>query len=327
MIEEDRPVNSEAIDSAYQRIQSYLTLPTPVEYSPWLSQRSQAQVYLKLEMFRETRTFKVRGALNFLLQLPEEERNRGVVTASGGNHALAVAYAAQLMGIPCRVVMTARAPQNIAKMCSAYKAIVVIHGDVYEESEARAQEMADTQGQVFMPAFDHPAVIAGQGTIGRELQKQVPECTDVLVPVGGGGLIAGIALSYQDQSIRPRIVGIEPRRASALYHSLKYGQRTELPEPQSQWAEKLMPRAVGELPFQIARHSVDEVVLVDDQAIEKAVVDFLAQSNLLVEGSAAITAAALLEHAAQFAGRRVVLVLSGGNINLPLLAEALPKFT
>lgn len=318
-------VTSNTVDQAYQRLQPVLLLPTPLEYSPWLSKRIGGTVYLKLEVFRETRTFKVRGAFNVLLQLPEAVRARGVVTASGGNHALAVAYAAHRLGIPATVVMTTGAPANVADLCRAYGATVRVQGAVYEEAEADAQALGHRDGLVFIPAFDDPAVIAGQGTIGREIQTQWPQCTDIVVPVGGGGLIAGIALSYQDQADRPRIVGVEPTGAAALSQALETGERVAVANPQSQWAEKLMPRQIGARPYAIAQAMVDHVLRVPEAAIESAVVQFLARSNLLVEGSAAITAAALDVHGAMFRGRQVALVISGGNINLPLLTEALGR--
>lgn len=313
------------VTEAYQRLQSVLLLPTPLEYCPWLSDYIEGDVYLKLEVFRETRTFKVRGAFNFLLQLPKAERSRGVVTASGGNHALAVAYAAHRLEIPATVVMTTGAPANVADLCRAYGAHVQIHGSVYEEAETSAKALSNRDGLTFIPAFDDPAVIAGQGTIGQEIQTQWPECTDIIVPVGGGGLIAGIALSYQDQLTRPRIVGAEPEGAAALAQALEVRERIVLVAPQSRWAEKLMPRQIGTRPFEIARTMVDRVLRVPEDAIESAVIQFLARSNLLVEGSAAITAAAIQLHLEMFRGRQVTLVISGGNINLPLLTQALDR--
>lgn len=314
------------VTQAYQRLQPVLRLPTPLEYCSWLSEYIEGTVYLKLEVFRETRTFKVRGAFNFLLQLPETERVRGVVTASGGNHALAVAYAAHQLEIPATVVMTTGAPANVADLCRAYGAHVMIQGSVYEEAETSAQALSNRDGLTFISAFDDSAVIAGQGTIGREIQTQWPQCTDIIVPVGGGGLIAGIALSYQDQRTRPRIVGAEPEGAAALAQALEARERIALATPESLWAEKLMPRQIGARPFEIARTLVDRVLRVPEDAIGSAVIQFLARSNLLVEGSAAITAAVLEKHQEMFRGRHVVLVISGGNINLPLLAEALSRW-
>lgn len=318
-------MTSDAVNQAYQRLQSVLHLPTPLEYCPWLSERIEGTVYLKLEVFRETRTFKVRGAFNVLLQLPAAARTRGVVTASGGNHALAVAYAAHHLEIPATVVMTTGAPANVADLCRAYGADVRVQGAVYEEAEVDARALSRRDGLVFIPAFDDAAVIAGQGTIGYEIQTQWPQCTDIVVPVGGGGLIAGIAASYQDQADRPRIVGVEPAGAAALANALETGERVALANPQSQWAEKLMPRQIGAQPFAIAQAMVDYVLRVPEADIESAVVQFLARSNLLVEGSAAITAAAIKGHVEMFRGRQVALVISGGNINLPLLTEALGR--
>lgn len=311
------------VDAAYERLQSYLTLPTPLEYCPWLSERVGSEVFLKIEIFRETRTFKIRGAFNFLTQLPDSSRARGVVTASGGNHALAVAYAAYRLAIPATVVMTTGAPANIADRCRAYGADVRVRGSVYEDAEADARSLSHRNGLVFIPAFDNPAVIAGQGTIGREIQSQWPDCTDIVVPVGGGGLIAGIALSYRDKPDRPRIVGVEPQGAAALAIALETGTRVALQNPTSRWAEKLMPRQIGALPWAIAQNAIDTVLRVPEGDIESAVVNFLTHSNLLVEGSAAIAAAAVQAHKDMFRGRRIVLIISGGNINLPLLTETL----
>ena len=313
------------INSASERLRPYLNLPSPMEYCSWLSDRTKARVYLKLETFRETRTFKVRGALNFVLQLSYRERQQGVVTASGGNHALAVSYAAHLVGSPCIVIMTTKAPANVADMCRAYNAVVVIQGDFYEESEEIARHIAEDRNLNFIPAFDHEAIIAGQGTIASELVKQKPELTDVIVPVGGGGLIAGISAFYKSKQLSTRVIGVEPNGGSALFQSLKRGERMKLPYPASRWAEKLIPQSIGRLPFEVAKECVDEVLLADDEAIESAVCDFLGYSSLLVEGSAAITAAALMSNQSQFVGRQVVLVITGANVNLPLLREALQK--
>lgn len=163
------------------------------------------------------------------------------------------------------------------------------------------------------------------GAIGREIQNEWPQCTDIAVPVGGGGLIAGIPISYQDQAARPRIVGVEPTGAATLANALEAGERIAMANPQSRWAEKLMPRQIGAQPFAIAQAMVDHVLRVSEAAIESAVVQFLARSNLLVEGSAAITAAATQAHVEMFRGRHVALVISGGNINLPLLTVALGR--
>jgi threonine dehydratase len=309
--------------AAHTAIAPWLQLPTPVFYSPWLSTLSGAEVYLKMENAHEVRAFKIRGAFNFMCQMSEAERKNGVVTASGGNHGLSVAFAAYRTGAPCTVLMTNRAPQNVIELCEGYKAKVIIHGDVYEDTEAHAISLAEKAGQPFIPAFDHPAIIAGQGTVALELQKQVPDADAVIMSVGGGGLVAGVACGYGEIGSPIQMISAEPEYAGALYESLKAGHRVEIANPVTRWAEKLMPRSIGVLNYELSKHYIKQAVTVPDAEIEWAVMAFLEHNNLLVEGSAAITAAVLMRLHEQLAGKKVVLVLSGGNINLPLLKEAL----
>jgi threonine dehydratase len=306
---------------ARRAIAAYLR-PTPLEYAPTLSAACGAQVYLKLECFQATRAFKVRGALNKLAHLTLEERDKGVIAASGGNHALGVAWAAARLGIKATVVIMEQAPESLAALCRGYGAKVLIEGKVFEEALETAERLAALTGQLLIHAYDDPFIIAGQGTVGLEVLQDLPEADAVIVPTGGGGLLAGIALACKTLKPNIEVIGVQPEAAPAMTRSLAEGRVLTLPPPTT-IAEKLAVQHVGQLTFSIAQRYVDRMVLVSEEEVREAIRDLLARADLLTEGAAAVTWAALQSGKLELPGKRVVLIISGGNISLDRLRAIL----
>lgn len=316
------PTPSE-LDDARKRLASH------VHRTPLLSSRSiavetgAAAVRLKCENLQRTGSFKIRGALNAVLLARDAGwiGPGGLITYSSGNHGQAVARAAQIVGVPATVVVPEDIPAVKEEAIAALGATTVRAGRTSDERHRRALEIARETGARVIPPFDDPAIIAGQAGVGLEIIDEFPEVEDILVPVGGGGLIGGIALAAASRSAgrERRVIGVEPESADALRRSLEAGELVTLTEPPRTIADGLRPVRTGDLPFRIARDHVAEVLLVDDDAIRAARRLLLERSKLFVEPSGAATIAALLTHRERFAGRTVVAVLSGGNAPLPEL--------
>jgi len=292
---------------------------TPLEYSHSVSAATDADVHLKLETFQRTGSFKIRGAANRIRTLTEEERDAGVVTASAGNHAQGVALAASRSDVDPTVVMPEFAPISKTQATESYGARVVHHGVDYEAAQTRAREIEAAEGRTYVDAFDDPLVMAGQGTIGLEILEALPEVETVLVPVGGGGLISGIATVIAARSPDTRVIGVQAEGAASAKQSLETGEIAALGGVNT-IADGIATRQVGEQPFEIIQEHVEEVVTVSDSEIARAVTFLLERSKTLVEGAGAVGLAALLEDRFEFReGETVVPVLSGGNIDLNLL--------
>lgn len=274
---------------------------------------------LKCESFQKTGSFKVRGALNAIRQLDAKARARGVVTVSAGNHAQAVAWAASSEGVRSTVVMPETASKTKAAASKGYGADVILHG-TGAEAFAKAASLAEEHGFVFVHPFEDPNVIAGAATCGIEILEQVPDADVVVVPIGGGGLIAGIAAAIKQSKPGVRIFGVEPTGADVMYQSLKAGRALRMQSPPKTIADGLAAPMAGEACFAIVREFVDEVVLVTDDDIAAAMSLLLTRTKLLAEGGGAATTAALLTKKIPAAlGKRVVSVVSGGNIDLERL--------
>ncbi|HWI64938.1 MAG TPA: threonine/serine dehydratase [Symbiobacteriaceae bacterium] len=314
------PVLTDVLDAA-RTIAPYVGA-TPLEYSPAFSREIGAEVWLKLEMLRETRAFKIRGACNFMARLTPEQRQRGVVAASGGSHAQGVAFAARQFGVKATIVMTERSPVNLRRICQDYGAEVIVAGQVYEDAGERAAAIAAETGAVPVHSFDDPWIVAGQGTIGLEILQKLPSVDAIIVPVGGGGLLGGVGLVAKSVNPAIRVIGVEPAGAASMTAALVAGQPVRL-ENVGSVADKLVTRSTGALNFELARRYCDEVVLVEEAAIRQAIRDLLGVANLLAEGAAASALAALRLRAAELSGRRVALVLTGGNIDARVLASVL----
>ncbi len=293
---------------------------TRLDHSETFSRRTGLQVYLKPENLQKTGSFKIRGATNHILRLDSRRARCGVVTASSGNHGQAVARAASRSGYPALVVMPENASPVKVAAARGYGAEVLLHGTTSAERTARARELAAERGLTFIHAFDDPWVVAGQGTVGLEILEDLPDVDAVLVPVGGGGLLAGVATAVRESRPRVRVFGVEPAEANSLQRSLQAGAITALACPHS-IADGLLPTQPGELGFHAARRYLEDVLLVDDREIAEAVVALLARARMVVEPSGAATVAALLAGRVPMRSGRVVAILSGGNVELTKLIQ------
>ena len=298
---------------------------TPVTPSSTFSERSGAEVFLKLENLQRTGSFKVRGAYNKIASLPPAERAKGVVAASAGNHAQGVALGARMAGIPACIVMPERASIAKAEAVRGYGAERILFGRDYNEAEAKALAIGEERGMTFVHAFNDREVIAGQGTLGLELLEDVPGVETIVVPVGGGGLAAGVALAVKEQRPDVRIVAVEPSGAAKLPESLRKGSVQTLSGVNT-IADGLATRRVGELPFAALRKHVTETVQVEDDDVALAILLLLERAKTLVEGAGAVGLAALLGgHIQVRRGEKVAVILSGGNIDVTLLDQILQR--
>ena len=292
----------------------------PLERSPLLSADLGADIYLKIETFKPTRTFKVRGALNKIASLDDAARRRGVVAASAGSHAQGVAFAASALGAPATVIMPRGVSDTIVRVCQAYGAEVLLEGDVYDDTLALAHRIEREQGKTLIHPYADPLVIAGQGTIGLEILDDLPDVELIIVAVGGGGLITGIALAVRSSRPAVEIVGVEPEGADAVGRSVTAGQPVVLEHPQS-IADKLVAKSTEALNVTLATRYIDRFVTVTDNDLERASYEYLEALSLLVEPSGAAPLAAVRAGKVDPRGRRTVLVISGGNATPALIAR------
>ncbi len=309
------------IRAAAQRIQGKVER-TPCLYSHTLSNIVGAKVYLKFENLQFTAAFKERGACNKLMQLTDEQRARGVIAMSAGNHAQGVAYHAQQLGIRAVIVMPRFTPGVKVERTRSFGAEVVLHGDTLEEARIHAYTLADAQQLVFVHPFDDEDIAAGQGTLALEMLEDHPELDALLVAVGGGGLIAGIATAAK--AIKPgiEVVGVQTSRFPSMLNAV---QRKDLPVGVSTMAEGIAVATAGMITRQIVAETVDDLVLVEEGDIEQAVLMLLEIEKTLVEGAGSVGLAALLRYPDRFKGKKVGLILSGGNIDPLLLASIIQR--
>jgi threonine dehydratase len=318
------PVTLSAIQEAKVRIVN-VAYRTPLYFSPRLSALTNSKIYLKLESYQPIRVFKIRGAANKILKLNPDERRRGLIAASSGNHGLAVSYLAKLIETEATIVVPTNAVQEKVKAIEEYGATVVKYGLFHDERFEKALEIQKVTGAVLIPPFDDPDVIAGQGTVGLEICEDLPEANMVIVPIGGGGLISGISTAVKSLKPGVKVLGVEPEKASSMYQSLRNGKITRLSDTTS-IADGLAAREPGSLTYEIVKRNVDDIVLVSEEQIEKAVFTTMNECHLVVEPSAAAAVAALLEKIHPKAGEKVVVVISGGNVSLKTLAAVLSKY-
>lgn len=300
--------------------QAALVRRTPLMPSTHLSEKTGAAVYLKLETLQETGTFKVRGAANKILSLADAQRARGVVTASTGNHGRAVSHVARRLGIPAVVCISERVPQNKVQALQKSGAQLVIEGQGQDEAAERAFALQEEKGLAMIHPFDDPAVIAGQGTIALELLEDLPELDTVLVPLSGGGLISGIALGLKSARPSLRVVGVSMARAPVMYHSLQAGHPVQMPEE-----ETLADSLLGGIgldngyTFALVQRLVDDVILVSEEEIARAMAFLLREEHVVAEGAAAVGVAALLADKTSGLGQNIAVIISGGNVALDTL--------
>lgn len=314
-------VTFEDIRAAQARIAGQVDR-TPTRHSRRLSQLTGAEVWVKFDNLHFTGSFKERGALNRLLLLDADERRRGVVAASAGNHAQALAYHGGRLGVPVTIVMPHGTPFVKIDGTRAHGATVVIEGDDFSGSTAHARALAAEYGHVFVSAFDDAGIVAGQGVCGLEFLKDAPDIEDLVIPIGGGGLIAGCSIAAKALKPDIRVFGVE----AAMYPSFSARRRGETPVCGGQTiAEGIAIKAVGDIPFALADPLVEDILVCEEEAFEKGVAFFATLEKTVAEGAGAGGLAALLAYPERFAGRRVGIVLCGGNIDARMLAVVLNR--
>ena len=306
------------VQAAQRRIAGGVAV-TPCSESIPLSELCGCHIYCKLDYLQRTGSFKERGARNALLLLDDDQRRRGVIAASAGNHALGLAYHGQLLRIPVTVVMPTYAPLIKVATCRRLGANVIVRGASFTEARAHADELAKQHGYAYVHGYDDPAVIAGQGTMGLEILEQVPNVDAIVAPIGGGGLIAGVALAVKSLRPQVKLIGVEAEHAPSFTAALAAG-RPVMSETKPTLADGLAVGRVGDNAFAIARDRVDRVVAVDEEALALAVFRLIELEKSVIEGAAAAPLAAFLHDGLKdLRGKRVVLTLCGGNIDLTIL--------
>jgi threonine dehydratase len=309
------------IRAAAERIKGAV-IRTPLLVSRTLSEIIGAEVWLKFENLQFTAAYKERGALNKLLQLTPEERARGVIAASAGNHAQAVAYHARRLGIPATIVMPQPTPTMKVAQTRKFGATVVLHGDMYDDAYAHAKELTLEQGFVFVHPFDDPDVIAGAGTLGLELIEDAPDLDAIVVPIGGGGLMSGVAIATRALKPEIELIGVE----AELYPSMKCAiEGCHMPLGGDTLAEGIAVKQPGELTSRILKELTNEVLLVAERDLERAVAMLVGIEKTVVEGAGAAGLAAMIADPQHFKGKKVATILCGGNIDTHLLAYVLVR--
>ncbi len=294
---------------------------TPLFSSSQLGQRAGVRLYLKCESFQKTGSFKPRGALNKVLSLSHAERQKGLVTVSAGNHAQAVAWAARIAGASCAVVMPTDAPRSKIEAVKGYGAEVILHEDRATLFD-KLNEVREARGLTFVHPFDDPVVLAGAGTAGLEILQDLPDADVVVVPVGGGGLLGGIASAVKQMRPAVRVVAVELAAGPGLGPALAAGKPVSVPRPADTLADGMTPPFVGALPLAITREAVDDVVTVEESEIREAMDLLMTRAKLYVEASGAAAPAAVLNgRVGAPAGARVVAIVSGGNVDLERVAS------
>jgi threonine dehydratase len=316
-------VSLAAIRAARTRIQDTIRI-TPALYSENLSREAGASLYLKLENVNVTGSFKERGALNRILLLTEEERARGVIAASAGNHAQGVACHACKRGIRTQICMPMFTPLVKVSATQAWGAEVILYGGNFEESLAEARRREAEERLIFIHSFEDEAVIAGQGTIGLELLDQIPDLDAVVVPVGGGGLIGGVACAIKECKPSVRLVGVQTTALPSM-KAAREAHRPVLLDPAPTIADGIAVRKAGAVTLELIEKYVDDVVLVDDEEIAMAILRLLETQKLLAEGAGAAGVAALLQRKAGLEGKQVAVVIGGGNIDVTLLSRIIER--
>jgi threonine dehydratase len=307
------------IEEARERIKDQIYL-SPFPHSETVSRMTGNKVFFKLENLQLTGSFKERGALNRLLTLKPEEGQRGVIAASAGNHGMAVAYHSRRLNIAATIVMPVSAPLIKVTRVRQYGATSVLNGHDYDSALAEALRLSEERKLTFISAFNDPWIVAGQGTIGLELYEQNPDLDAVVVPVGGGGLIAGVALALKTLMPKIGIIGVQAEAVPSMKAALANGAPAQIP-PATTIADGIAVRAVGATPFELVKSYVDEIVTVSEREIANAVLLLLEIEKTVAEGAAAVPLAALINRKIPLANKNVGLIVSGGNIDMNLISR------
>ena len=311
------------VEKARERIKAQIYF-SPLPYSETISRMTGNRVFFKLENLQMTGSFKERGALNRLLTLSAEESQRGVIAASAGNHGMALAFHSHRLGIAATIVMPVTAPLIKVSRVRQYGAQSVLHGNDYDAALAEAQRLSQERGLTFISAYNDPGVVAGQGTIGLELYEQNPDLDAVVVPVGGGGLIAGVALVLKTLNRAIKIIGVQSEAVPSMQAALADGAPVRLPSATT-IADGIAVRCVGETPFALVKEFVDEIITVSEGEIANAVLLLLEIEKTVAEGAAAVPLAALMNQKITLNDKNIGLIVSGGNIDMNLIARIIEK--
>lgn len=290
-----------------------VTLPTKLVYSEYLSKETGGKIYLKPENMQYTGAYKVRGSYYKISRMSEEERERGLITASAGNHAQGVAYAAQQFGCKATIVMPTVTPLIKVNRTKSYGAEVILHGDVYDDAYAYACELAEKEGYTFVHPFNDIDVATGQGTIAMEIVQELPTVDYILVPIGGGGLVSGVATLAKMLNPKIKVIGVEPAEAASMKAALAAGEVVQL-ESANTIADGTAVKAVGDKILPFVKENVDDVLLVEDDELIGAFLDMVENHKMIVENSGLLSVAALKQLDCK--GKKVVCVLSGGNMDV-----------
>lgn len=317
----ENTVDLQAIELARERIQGLITR-TPLKPSQADAYPGGQAVYLKLESMQPTGAFKLRGAANAILALPPDDRDRGIVTCSAGNHGRAVAWVARSLGIPAVIFMSPLAPDNKVKAIQRLGATVTIAGKNFDDASKAAQEYCSEQGMTFVHPFDNPDVIAGQGTVALEIFEALPEVDTIVVPIGGGGLIAGIATVVKALKPEARVVGVSMEHGAAMHSSIQAGKPVLVDERAS--LADALTGGIGlnnRWSFPLVRDRVDDIVLVSDEEVSAAMVHALLAEKVVLEGSAATALAVVLRNDPALVGETIVAVCTGDNVDTATLMD------
>ncbi|MFU8806120.1 MAG: threonine ammonia-lyase [Bradymonadaceae bacterium] len=318
------PVTFAEIEEARQRLHGVIAT-SPCAYSELFSQRLGCKLFLKLENLLLTGSFKERGAANKLLQLTDGEKTKGIIAASAGNHAQAVAYHAGRLGISAKIVMPEGTPLVKIVRTKNFGGEIVLHGANFDEAHTHAVELMHEEGRVFIHPFDDPAIIAGQGTLGLEILEQNPYFDCVVVPIGGGGLAAGMAVAIKETNPRIRVIGVEAEVLPSMKTSIEAGKIIELP-PATTLCDGIAVRKVGGRAFATLSRYIDEIVTVSEEEVASAILELLEQEKTVAEGAGATPLAALLAgRISDIAGKKVCAVVSGGNIDVNIIARIIER--
>ncbi len=321
---EDLLVHFDEIEAARERIRDSIHV-TPCHKSENLSQQLGCQVFLKLDNLQRTGSFKERGAANKLMTMPDQERACGVIASSAGNHAQAVAFHGTKLGIDTKIVMPEGTPLVKITRTKRFGGKVVLHGPGYDDAYAHAMQLAEAEGRVFVHPFDDRAIIAGQGTLGLEILEQNPYLEVVIVPIGGGGLISGIAAALKETNPKIRVIGVEPEVIPSMQTAVAKKMPFEMPTAQT-LADGVAVRKVGRITHANVSRYVDEIVTVDEEEIANAILVCLEEEKFVVEGAGAAPIAALLAGKIDnIAGRRVCSIISGGNIDVNVVSRIIER--
>ena len=307
--------------AARENLQKVL-LPTHLIYSPIFSEESGNKIFIKPENLQKTGAFKIRGAYNKIRKLSEEEKRRGVIASSAGNHAQGVAYAARELGIKAVIVMPKTTPLIKVQSTKKYGAEVILYGDVYDDAYQKAKELEAQEGYVFVHPFNDADVLEGQGTIALEILEELPQTEVIVVPIGGGGLISGIACAAKQLKPDIKIIGVEPSGAASATEALKKNKIITLPEANT-IADGTAVKRIGELNFQYIKEYVDEVVTVDDYELTEAFLLLVEKHKIIAENSGILPMAALKKLTDR--GKHIVPVVSGGNIDVLMISSMISK--